>query len=497
MNRSTTILSLIAIATATSMVFLDVTIIPVALPTIVKELRISQTDAQWIINSYLLAVATLVFVGGKLGDFWGHRKILCIGLLVFAIASAIGGMATSGHWLIISRSIQGVGGAMMGPAALSLIIDTFPEHLRGRYLGIVVGFSSLFLTLGPFIGGAFTQFFSWRWLFWINLPIAITGTTLALIFIPRSKRVKVSFDLIGTFTFCGALITLVLALMQGKSWGWTSRGVIALFGLSLLFTSILVITELKAKKPFFDRKLFSIRRFCGGNLVILLTQFLLTMTIFWAIYFQETLDYTPMQAGSMTLFATFPLLIFAPMAGHLVDRFGPRLPMAIGFILMTFGLIWFFFFLNQGEALLIVPSLLTFGAGIALVMTPNSTATLSSVPEGKRGEASGIYNTMRYVGATLGVAVLGALVTNLGHFLFVRGLDQLAASRGVNPQQFAQLTTEMHPSMVEIESPFRSEVIATYLRANYFSYSIATLFAALISVIALVITFVYFKNKKR
>ncbi len=477
MRKLPTILALFAIASATSMIFLDATIIPVALPTIQRDLNVSLSGVQWIINSYMLAIAALVFLGGKMADRFWHRRIFCIGLLVFASASAIGGLAGSSEWLILSRTIQGIGGAMMGPSALSLVVDTFPARVRGRYLGIIVGFSSLFLSLGPFLGGLFTEYFTWRLLFWINLPVAITGVTLTLLFVPKSRKVPVHFDLLGFVTFSCALLSLVLALMQGKSWGWSSRGVLSLFGLFLVFVAILVISELRAKVPFFDRKLFAIRTFRGGNIIILLTQFLLTMTIFWAIYFQDILQYSPMQAGAMTLFATFPILIFAPTAGHLVDRFGPRLPMMAGFSFMAFGLIWFFFFSNRVSTLFLAPALVTFGSGIALVMTPNSTTTLSVVPEDKRGTASGIYNTMRYVGATLGVAVLGALITNLGHLFFQNKLKEVGI--------------ESIPA-----KPYSPAVLNAYLDSSYLSYSIATITAAAISIVALVITFVYFKNKK-
>ena len=477
MRKLPSIIALFAIASATSMIFLDATIIPVALPTIQRDLNVTPLGIQWIINSYLLVLAVLVYLGGKLADRFGHRRIFCIGLLIFAGASAIGGLAENTEWLILSRTIQGIGGAFLGPSALSLVIDTFPAQVRGRYLGIIVGFSSLFLSLGPFLGGLFTEYFTWRLLFWINLPVAITGLTLTLLFVPKSRKTKVVFDYIGFTTFSCALLALILTLMQGKSWGWSSRGVLSLFALFLLFVTILVMTELRARVPFFDRKLFSIPTFLGGNIIILLTQFLLTMTIFWAIYFQDILQYSPMQAGSMTLFATFPILVVAPTAGHLVDRFGPRLPMTIGFSLVTFGLCWFFALSVENSAILLAPALLAFGSGIALVMTPNSTTTLSAVPENKRGAASGIYNTMRYVGATLGVAILGALITNLGHYYFSNDL------KGIGIEQ------------VPLE-PYTPEVLKMYLKANYLSYSIATITATAISIVALVVTFVYFKNKK-
>jgi len=497
MVKKRKILALFAISSSTSMIFLDSTVLPVALPTIQRELSLAPIDLQWILNSYLLAIASLALGGGRIADLFGHRRLFCIGLLIFAIASAIGGLANSAAWLIISRSFQGVGGAIMGPSALSLIIETFDPKERGRALGIMVGFSSLFLSLGPFLGGLFTQFLSWRAVFWINLPIAFSGVICALIAIPKSKKLEESFDFYGFITLLIGLSSLIYALMEGRTEGFASVKILTFFGLFVLSCLFLPFSEKLAKDPFFDLTLFKRAPFVGGCLVVLITQFLLMMTVYWAIFFQNALGLSPLNAGLLTLISTLPIIGFAPFAGHLFDKVGPRWPIGIGYSLVIFGFMWFYFFLRIESWPYLIPALLMFGAGIPLILTPNSTTTLTSVPQTKRGAASGVYNTMRYIGASLGIAVFGMLIETSRKGRFNKLLNSSRMTKGLTAKEFTGLSSQTEPAIERFNalSPQLKPIVSEmYSESSYFAYSITAIAAILISSFALFIAIRLFRN---
>lgn len=269
------LLVLIAMSCAISMVYLNTNLLPIALPTIEREFLISETQLQWIINSYLLSTAVFVIAGGKIGDLFGHRRLFCIGMSIYALASIMGGLSYTGWWLILSRSIQGLGGAILSPAAISIIVHTFPTTTRGRAIGTIVAIGSVFLSMGPFLGGFFTQSLSWRWSFWCNLPIAFLGIILTMYSVPKSPKCNTSFDFIGFFTISISLFCLVLGLMQGKNWGWNSTLIISLFIFSILFILFTVFIKRFTQHPFFDFPLFKNSIFLGGSLLIFCSQFVL------------------------------------------------------------------------------------------------------------------------------------------------------------------------------------------------------------------------------
>ena len=207
-------LVLIAMISSTSLIFLNATLFPVALPTIQKELGVSLSTLQWIINAYLLTTSIFVIAGGRLADLFGSRKIFCLGVSLYSIASVMGGFAETGWWLVMSRAIQGTGGALMSPSGMSLLIHAYPENQRGKAIGIMVAIGSLFLSLGPFIGGAFTEYLSWRWAFGINPPIALLGIIMIMRAVPKSEKQTARLDFLGFFAMSFAFTCLTIALMQ-------------------------------------------------------------------------------------------------------------------------------------------------------------------------------------------------------------------------------------------------------------------------------------------
>jgi len=490
-------LILLAMTSMTSLIFLNATLLPVALPTIQRELVVSVLGLQWIINAYLLATAVFVIAGGRLGDLFGHRRLFCIGVSIYAIASVMGAFGQTGWWLIMSRAIQGTGGALMSPSGMSIIIHSFSEKERGRAIGVMVAIGSLFLSLGPFIGGAFTQYLSWRWAFLINPPIALLGILLTLRVIPKSQKLHETFDFLGFFTLSAGIFCLTLGLMQGKVWGWGSWEVVFLFLLSLCFFIAVRGFEGMARHPFFQFRLFKNRIFLGGSLLILCAQFILMITVFWPLYFQKVLMDSPLIAGLITAIGTIPLMLFAPLSGHLADKKGARLPISIGFSCLVLCFIWFSYFLFHHHVPLLFPALFAFGAGISMVMKPVSSATLSAVPPSKTGVATGMYNTLRFTGATIGVAVLGAIQVNVQDDLFSESLKKNGATATLDPSVFEGLLNGL-PHSLEAAKALSADSLAyvkgALIEASTVAFSLTNSVTGVVALLALVITRIAFKK---
>lgn len=489
---------LLAMTSCTSLIFLNATLFPVALPTIQRELFVSAAGLQWIINAYLLATAIFVVAGGKLGDIFGHRKIFCIGVVIYTVASIMGSMADTGWWLIMSRAIQGMGAALMSPTGMSLLIHAFPENERGRAIGIVVAIGALFLSLGPLIGGIFTQYLSWRLAFWLNPPIAFFGILMVIKNVSKSEKQNETFDFIGFFTLSLALTCLTLALMQGKVWGWGSWQVIFLFLLSFSFFLAVRGLERFARHPFFQFNLFRNRIFLGGCFLIVCSQMILIITVFWPLYFQNTLLDSPALAGAITAIGTIPLMLFAPISGNLADRHGARFPLIIGFLLLIFSFLWFAYFLSFNQVPLLFPALFAFGAGISFVMTPVSASTLSAVPKSKIGAATGIYNTLRFTGATIGVAIFGAVQINVESSLFARKLKKEAGTAMLDPDLYEGLLNHFpraEKAAQTLEPGALAYVKQALAQASMVAFSAVNLMAAAIAFLALIITLILFRKK--
>ncbi len=490
-------IALAGLTCGVSMLFLDSTVLPVATPTIQKSLTISSGGINWVINAYFLATATLVLAAGKIADMAGYRRVFSLGMLIFACASALGGFATSGLWLIIARACQGIGGAMMGPASWSIIIDIFPLKERGKALGFLIGISSIFLSTGPSIGGFLTEFLSWRWIFWVNLPIAALGIFLVLTSVPKTDLSDESFDVPGFLTFSAGVASLVIALMQGREWGWLSPTIIILLISSVVFFVLLYVRDRFAKHPFIDFNLYKHPVYLGGSGLIFFVQFLIMISIFWPIFFQKALAFTPLEAGTFTLISTIPVIFTGPFSGWLQDRVGPKLPILTGFALSTLCFAWFAIFLPKGNPFYLVPGLLLFGVSLSLVMTPNSTSTLATLPSRKKGLGSGMYYTARFTGATIGLALFGAFITNLRHVLFARKLAGNPATSDLDPRLFWGLIIDSPISDATLNTmSFESKLFVrqAFYQSYETAFSLTHLFATCVSALAFFLAYITYRN---
>jgi EmrB/QacA subfamily drug resistance transporter len=414
-----------AMSFALFMVMLDNTAVNVALPSIQEDFGASLSALEWTVNAYTLTFAVLLVTGGRLGDIFGRRRMFLFGVVVFALASATIGFAPSEGWLVASRAVQGVGAAFMMPGTLSIISNAFPPEERGKAIGTWAGVSAIALAVGPLLGGWLTEDVSWRAIFFINLPVAI-GAVIVTLFAAHESRdetVGRTVDLPGIAGITVSLTALVFALVEGNSWGWGSPKIIGLLALSVVALAAFVVVEKRAVAPVVDFDALRSRQFLGANIVAFMVSFgMLAMFFFLALYMQNILGFSPLEAGVRFLPATVVIIFAGPIAGRLADRFGPRPLMTAGMLITAVSLFWQSRIGVDTSYGFLAPAFVLMGLGMGLVMSPMSMAAMNAVDRTKAGVASGTLSMFRMVGGTFGVAALGALVSSVGRHALERSL---------------------------------------------------------------------------
>ncbi len=433
--------TLAAMCFALFMVMLDNTVVNVALPSIQNDLHSSIAGLQWTVNAYTLAFGVLLVTGGRLGDIFGRRRVFLTGVLVFAASSLFIGFSQSSAWLIGGRAAQGVGAALMMPATLSIITNVFPPHERGRAIGMWAGVSALALAIGPVLGGLLVEHVSWQSIFFINLPVA-AGAIAITLFATRESRdetVLPTVDYAGVAAFTAGMLALTLALVEAGEWGWGSMRVLGLFALAAVALAAFARIERRVKVPMVDFGFFRSRTFLGANIVAFIVSFaMLGMFFFLTLYMQNILRYSPLEAGIRFLPSTLMVILVAPIAGRQTDRVGPRPLIVAGLTLVAVSLVWQSFLTPTSGFGFLLPGFILMGIGIALTMSPMSTAAMNAVDQSKAGVASGILSMNRMIGGTLGIAVLGTFigqtssradfVDSLGQGLLIGGLVAAAGA---------------------------------------------------------------------
>ncbi len=424
-----------AMCFALFMIMLDNTVVNVALPSIEHDLGSSISALEWTVSGYTLAFAVTLVTGGRLGDIFGRRRAFLFGVVLFALSSATAGLAPDTTSLIVSRVVQGIGAGFMMPATLSIVTNAFHPSERGKAIGTWAGVSALALAIGPVLGGFLTEHVSWRAIFYINVPVAAAAVVASLFAVRESRDETVGreVDYLGVATISAALSALLLALIEGNSWGWGSPAVLSLIAGSVVLTAAFIAIEMRVKAPIIEFKLFRNRDSIGSNLIALVVTFAMMAQFFFiALYMQNILGYSPLEAGVRFLPATLMIVVIAPLAGRLTDRIGAKLPIATGLALVTGAMFWLTTVGPGSTYSDFFGSFILMGVGMALVMSPMSTAAMNAVATAKAGVASGILSMNRMVGGSLGVAVIGAVFQG-----DVRAkLDQLlSASSGLTPGQ--------------------------------------------------------------
>jgi EmrB/QacA subfamily drug resistance transporter len=407
--------TLAAVAFGLFMIMLDNTVVNVALPSIERDLHVSIASLEWIVTAYALTFAALLITGGKLGDLFGRRRIFIVGIAIFTLSSLACGLAPSAGFLIGARAVQGIGAALMNPASLSIITATFPPRERGQAIGIWAGVSAMALAIGPLIGGLIVQNLNWNWIFFINVPVGVAGIIVSQLVIKESRDTshEQSVDLPGLITSSAGLFALTYALIEGNQHGWTSPEIIGLFAAAATLLVAFVLLEHHQRLPMLDLSLFKSGTFTGANLVAMLVSLgMFGVFLFVSLYIQNILGWTPTQAGASFLPMTVLIILVAPLAGKASDRIGSRWLMGAGMTLLSISLLLYQRVGLHSTFWTLLPAMLLGGVGMALTMSPMTAAAMSSVPVDKAGVGSGVLNSFRQLGGSLGIALMGAILAS-------------------------------------------------------------------------------------
>jgi EmrB/QacA subfamily drug resistance transporter len=387
----------------------------VALPTIQRSLHLQISELEWVVTGYALTFGALMLTGGKLADLLGRRAVFVGGLVVFTLSSLACGLAGSASVLIAARVVQGVGAALMNPATLSIITVTFPPRERGTAIGIWAGVSALALAIGPLTGGLITEHVNWNWIFFINVPIGALAIVAALVLIPESRDTSAEQrpDIPGLASSALGLFALSYGLIEANRYGWTSTRILTAFAIAVISLALFVLFESRQRLPMLDLGLFRNVGFAGANTVMLLVGLAMFGIFFYvSLYVQQVLRYSPVQAGASFLPWTLLIILIAPIAGRFSDRFGPRPFVSVGMAILA-GAMLVFSRVGLGASYWqLLPGMLLGGLGMSIAMAPTTAAAMASVRPDKAGVGSAVLNSMRQVGGSLGIAIMGAIVAS-------------------------------------------------------------------------------------
>lgn len=417
MSRSRNLtVALVVIALAQLMVVLDTTIVNVALPSIQRALDLNAIDLEWVVNGYALAFGGLLLLGGRAGDLYGRRRMFVAGVILFAGGSLAGGLATSAMWLIAWRVVQGAGAAVVAPTALSLIADTFAEgSARNRALGIYAGAAGSGGAIGLVLGGLIVNYLSWRWVFFVNVPIALAIATAAPRVLATSSARPGRLDLPGAVTATGAMTLAVFGLSRAATHGWTDNLSVASLGIGGALLALFLLIELRAKEPLMPLSLFANRNRSGAYAVRMLAGAItLTVLFFLSQIVQNVLGYSPLQAGFAFLPLGVGVVVAAQIASRVVGRTGPRLPIAAGALVVAGGLAWLSRIgIDAGYVRDILPALIAVSVGLGLIFFPTTVVAVAGADRRESGLASAVLNVSQQLGGSVGLAVLGTIAAGV------------------------------------------------------------------------------------
>ena len=409
---------LVLVCVAQFMVVLDASIVNVALPTIGNALDFSESNLPWVLNAYVLTFGGFLLLGGRVADFLGRRRVFMFGLVLFALASLAGGLATNAGQLIAARAVQGLGGAILSPAALSILITTFRDGAeRNRALGVWGAIAGSAGAAGVLLGGVLTEGLGWEWVFWVNVPIGVIAAAVAPLVIgeSRSEGEHRRFDVAGAVSITAGLSILVYAVLEANDAGWGSARTIALLAASAALIAAFIGIERRSSAPLVPFRIFRLRTLTGANVVgLLLGASLFSMFFFISLYMQQVLGYSAIKAGLSYLPLAITIIISAGIASQLVTRVGFKWVLAAGMLLIALGLVWFSQISVHGSfaADILGPSLLA-ALGLGFAFVPVTIAAVAGVSERDSGLASGLINTSQQVGGAVGLAVLAAVSTSV------------------------------------------------------------------------------------
>jgi EmrB/QacA subfamily drug resistance transporter len=426
-------LALALLAMTQFVVVLDAAIVNVALPSIGSALDFSQDNLAWVVNAYTLTFGGFLLLGGRLADLLGRRRMFMYGLVLFSLASLLGGLAQSDIWLIIARGAQGLGAAIISPAALSIVTNTFAEGAeRNKALGVWGAVAGSGGAAGVLLGGVLTEYLGWEWVLFVNTPIGIAAALLAprLLDESRDEVEHRSFDVVGAVLVTGGLVLLVYALLDAPQEGWSSTQTIVLGIVSVVILAGFVVWERGRRAPLVPFSVFRLQTLRGANIVsVLVGMSLFSMFFFISLYMQQVLGYDALKAGLSYLPLAGTIIISAGLASALVTRIGFKITLIAGMVLITAGLVWFAQVPPNGSYLsdLLGPMLLA-AVGLGFAFVPVTIAAVTGIRPDQAGLASGLVNTSQQVGGALGLAILVAIANSTTSGQFADGVRDRAAA---------------------------------------------------------------------
>jgi EmrB/QacA subfamily drug resistance transporter len=406
--------ALAAMSLAAFMTYLDNNIVNVAIPTIQRSLHLSAAGLEWVVSSYLLTLAGLLLVGGRLADVYGRRRLFLAGLAIFTLSSLAAGLAGSGGLLIASRAIQGIGAALLMPTTLAIIMAAFRDvRERNMAIGIWAAAGALALATGPVLGGLISQHVRWGWIFLINVPVGVITAAIALRSVPESRAGSAvrQLDVPGLVTSAVTLFPLTYALIEGNVRGWTSPLILGTFALAAAAAAAFVVIESRVAHPMVDLTMFRSREFSGGTGTMMIWAFgILGIYFFTSIYLQQTLGFSPVKAGLAFVPMALCVAVSASLAPRVQAWAGEHRTVAGGMLLMLVGLVLFARLGLHASYASLLPGFMLFGAGAGLMQVPLTNAVMTTTPADQAGIASALLNASREVAGLLGITVIGAVL---------------------------------------------------------------------------------------
>jgi EmrB/QacA subfamily drug resistance transporter len=477
-------LALTIIAASQLMVVLDATIVNIALPQIQQTLHFSTTSLSWVLNAYTLTFGGLLLLGGRAGDILGRRRVFIAGILLFTLASFLGGLATSSAWLLAARALQGVGAAIAAPTALALITTNFTEgRERNRAFGVFGAVAVAGGAIGLIAGGMLTSWLSWRWVLFVNVPIGLLLALLTPLYVSESERQPGRFDLGGALTSTAGMAALVYGFIRAAQEGWSDTGTIGSFTAAVFLLAIFLSIETRIRQPITPLHLFRDRNRAGTYAMMLaLAAAMFGQFFFLTLFVQDVLGYSPLRAGIAFLPITGAIVLTSQFAARSVSRLGPRRLMGTGAVLAVAGLAWLSqVSVSSGYVDGILGPMLLFGLGMGLLFVPLTILAVSGVAPHEAGAASSLLNVTQQVGGSLGLSIL---VTVFG-----------TASRNEATAQVGQFLANATP---ELQAQFQQtgQLPAPYAD-NVLAHGISTAFelAVVFALLALVVSIVMIRTR--
>ena len=396
-----------------AMVYLDQTALNVALPTIQMDLGANDTQLFWVVNAYLVPLAICGLASGRLGDMIGLRRIYLWGLAIFILASIGCGLAFNPWFLVMFRAIQGIGGAVIPVVIAASVYHLFPEGKRGKPMGLVGFMASVTVLIGPIIGGLFTTYGTWRWIFWINPIIGVCSFFFVYLLmkeLDHEKEKGATFDYTGLVFFLAFLVPVIMALMQGENWGWGSAIIITLLCVGVIFIPVFIWYEKKAKHPLFDFKLMKNFNFSIGCIIFFCGQFAFIASVFIALYLIKSLGKNPFQAGLCLMPAAILAGIMNPVAGYLTDKIGYRKQIQLGLAGVVISYLLISITAHTLTYFWLLMGLIINGFSVSTFFMSTYAMVIHSTPKHQQGMAAGMGSTLRQVGASFAMSIIGVII---------------------------------------------------------------------------------------